>query len=175
MDDTTTTASTTAEAGDAPPAEPAGAGRPTKATFESLAVASLVFGFFAIVISLFALGLATQAASSGLGYDDDGGGDTTSATPAEPSGDAPASIDIEMAEFAYTPSEGSVAVDGVINLTNHGSLQHDLVIDGLDSGMIDPGADGVLELKDFEPGEYQFWCTVPGHRDAGMEGTLVLE
>jgi uncharacterized cupredoxin-like copper-binding protein len=24
-------------------------------------------------------------------------------------------------------------------------------------------------------GTYQFWCTVPGHRDAGMTGTLTVE
>ena len=34
------------------------------------------------------------------------------------------------------------------------------------------GAHGVVEFTPSAAGEYEFYCTVPGHREAGMVGTL---
>jgi uncharacterized cupredoxin-like copper-binding protein len=32
-----------------------------------------------------------------------------------------------------------------------------------------------LEFTPSKPGTYEFWCTVPGHKEAGMTGTLVVQ
>jgi uncharacterized cupredoxin-like copper-binding protein len=32
-----------------------------------------------------------------------------------------------------------------------------------------------LELTDVKPGEYVYYCSVPGHREGGMEGTLTVK
>ena len=37
----------------------------------------------------------------------------------------------------------------------------------------EPGS-GVVHIKVYEPGEYVFHCSVPGHRELGMVGTLIV-
>ena len=37
----------------------------------------------------------------------------------------------------------------------------------------EPGS-GVVHLQVHEPGEYVFYCSVPGHRELGMVGTLIV-
>lgn len=39
---------------------------------------------------------------------------------------------------------------------------------------LESGTDGVLEFTPTEAGEYEFMCTVTGHAEAGMKGTLIV-
>lgn len=39
---------------------------------------------------------------------------------------------------------------------------------------VDPGKTGRLEFTPTAEGQYEFFCTVPGHKDAGMKGTLTV-
>jgi plastocyanin len=66
-----------------------------------------------------------------------------------------------------------------IDFTNESPVPHDVKIEnenGEEVGgteITQEGSDtGEVELK---PGTYTYFCSVPGHREAGMEGTLVVK
>lgn len=92
--------------------------------------------------------------------------------------DAPV-LHVFATEFGYEPIDLSVDADQpfTIMLHNEGVLEHDITIEGFEEqGGIHLLAkeDGMATFSLPEPGEYTVYCTVPGHRDAGMESTLTV-
>jgi len=74
----------------------------------------------------------------------------------------------------------ALAQPGALDVTspNESSVPHNIALEG--QGVNEVGEvvqdGGVSEISaDVEQGEYQFFCTVTGHRAAGMEGTLNVE
>lgn len=90
--------------------------------------------------------------------------------------DAPLVVEFELNEMTVAPGSHEVAVDGTVEVANAGAIPHDLVVEGADvaTPMIDPGASANLDLTGLAPGVHTVYCSVPGHRDAGMEGTLTV-
>lgn len=79
--------------------------------------------------------------------------------------------------FAFDPDEITVGAgeDVAIVLTSLDIL-HDFTIDELDAHVAADRGDTVAGgLRADEPGRYTFYCAVAGHRESGMEGTLVVE
>jgi plastocyanin len=82
--------------------------------------------------------------------------------------------------LAFTEDKATAEAGNVnVNFTNSSPVPHDVVIE--DSGGEEVGGTEVtsegsesteVELK---PGTYTFFCSVPGHREAGMEGTLTVK
>ena len=66
-----------------------------------------------------------------------------------------------------------------ISFTNSSSVPHNLTV-GSSSGAVlgatptFQGGTKILPLH-LAAGTYKFYCTVPGHRQAGMEGTLTVQ
>ena len=173
MEQSTTTDRPTDASANQPqvPAVPASSSTPTPpdkkgTTFESLAIAGFVFGIFAMVVAVFAVGLAARAVSDSSGG---GGGAATSG------GSAPAALDVTLADFSLDPNVAEIAAGGKITLKNTGAVAHDLVVEGAKSAMVEPGADGELVVDGVAPGKYTMYCSVPGHREAGMEGTITVK
>jgi plastocyanin len=94
-----------------------------------------------------------------------------------------AAFDVEAdpsGNLAFTKkSATSKAGNVTVNFTNSSPVPHDVRIE--DSGGEDIGGTEVLSegsesaAVDLKPGEYTFFCSVPGHRQAGMEGTLTVK
>jgi plastocyanin len=66
-----------------------------------------------------------------------------------------------------------------IAFTNPQARKHDIAIEdssGKTIGQTEPIAeDANSVVVDLKPGTYTYYCTLPGHREAGMEGTLTVK
>ena len=97
-----------------------------------------------------------------------GGGGATVAFTADPGGS------LAFEEDSAEATAGSVTLE----LTNDSSVPHDVQIEGPDGdlGGTEEVTGGTTSATvDLEAGDYTFYCSVPGHREAGMEGTLTVE
>jgi plastocyanin len=66
----------------------------------------------------------------------------------------------------------------LITFDNPSAIPHDVAIeqDGEEIAITEQIAEGKDSLSaELEPGSYTFLCTVPGHAEAGMEGTLTVK
>jgi plastocyanin len=82
--------------------------------------------------------------------------------------------------LAYDQKSVSAKAGNVtINFDNKETLQHDVAVadsSGKVLAQTDLVSSGTANASaDLQPGTYTFYCTVPGHRQAGMEGTLTVK
>ena len=78
-------------------------------------------------------------------------------------------VDVTESEFKIAMPSTLKAGKYTFEVDNEGKLPHDLAIKGgKKTELIDAGGKGelVVELK---PGKYRFYCSVPGHEQAGMK------
>jgi uncharacterized cupredoxin-like copper-binding protein len=97
---------------------------------------------------------------------------------AAPPVDAAAELRVLAGDMYFDPSQLRLAPGETMNLTldNQGAALHDLTIPALDFVLTaDGGAQARGALTVAQPGIYDFLCSVPGHAQAGMTGTLTVE
>lgn len=79
-------------------------------------------------------------------------------------------------EFQYSPNAIRVEKGQQVTIVfrNEGALSHNLTIPKLAvrTDTIQSGATDTIEFTAKEAGTYAFWCTVPGHKQAGMTGEV---
>ena len=135
-----------------------------------------------VVLSVFALTLlsacgggenATSSnpppAPNGGGHDDHG--------ESSPAVEGARRIEVNATSFAFDPDEIEItAGEDVAIVLSSEDILHDFTVDGLDVHVAaDRGETAEGGLRAEEPGEYTYYCTIVGHREAGMAGTLIVE
>jgi plastocyanin len=144
----------------------------------------------AIVATAFLTACGSSSSSSPAGSTQSGSSDT--ATAASRPSSSPARSDAAVGSqlsFAADPSgelrftkAPTTANAGrtTIKFTNSASLAHNLTVQQETSGPVlgatPTFAAGTKTLTlELKPGTYTYYCTVPGHRQAGMQGTLTVK
>ncbi len=116
---------------------------------------------------------------------------STSSTSAPSSGSAVSStsaskssssehLTLSETEFKIIPASAALAHAGPVTITvrNTGKITHVLALQTpagvLHTPAIAPGASATLKVDLAASGSYTFYCPIAGHRQAGMQGTLVV-
>ncbi|RLE14088.1 MAG: hypothetical protein DRJ28_06335 [Actinobacteria bacterium] len=84
---------------------------------------------------------------------------------------------VEADEFGFSPETITVVANTPVNLTpvNTGSVFHDLTIQAVGFRVAADGGEPVSGgLVPQTPGTYEFECSISGHAQAGMTGSLVV-
>jgi uncharacterized cupredoxin-like copper-binding protein len=89
-------------------------------------------------------------------------------------------VEVKAKEFAFEPREVAVRPgDVAFVVRNLGAIEHNFVIEDAarktlgEIAIIAPGKTEQLRLV-LRAGSYAMVCTLPGHKDAGMSGVLIV-
>jgi len=131
------------------------------------------------------VGAAVIAGCGGDDNEESAATPTATQAPAEDSGSssggaatlkfsAPADGSLKFDQKDATAKAGKVTVD----FTNPSSTPHAVEIEG--NGVEEEtetvtSGDAPPITVDLKPGTYEFYCPVPGHKEAGMKGTLTVQ
>jgi mono/diheme cytochrome c family protein len=107
------------------------------------------------------LATAVKAAGGGTAVEKNG----VISIPADPGG-----------QLAFTDSKATGTAGPVtIEMPNKSGTDHDIVIDGLGKGKVVSNATSSFKATLAAGKTYTYYCSVPGHRQAGMQGTLTVK
>lgn len=83
-------------------------------------------------------------------------------------------VTVVAGDMFFEPAELSIGAGSIaIELVNDGAIVHNLVIEQTGTKVVEAqGGASNTGTVTLEPGTYTFYCDIPGHRQAGMEGTL---
>ena len=91
---------------------------------------------------------------------------------------AATSVPVSEVEFKITLPKTTIAAGSYsFEVKNDGKIDHDLVVQGngvdAKTPTIAPGKSATLKV-DLKPGTYDVYCSIPGHKQAGMDLKLTV-
>lgn len=85
---------------------------------------------------------------------------------------------ITLSEFKFSPAELAVPAGRPFTLTvkNAGTIDHDLSVQKAGVHvLVKPGGSAQQEVGTLAAGTFEILCTIPGHKESGMVGKLVVK
>ncbi len=95
---------------------------------------------------------------------------------AAPSGGA--ALRVTLSEFKFTPDRWEVSAGAPVKLElkNAGTVEHDFAVEQVAMKVHAPAGRTVEKtVGALAAGTYQVLCSIPGHKEAGMVGTLTVK
>lgn len=126
-------------------------------------------GWLLAILGASVLALAAAVLFVIIGVSDHDGGSAAAAS-------AATSIDATLSEFKVELSGIEVAEGGSIQVTNGGTMVHNLAVSGTENrtANLNAGETATLSLAGLAPGTYQLLCEIPGHASAGMVADITI-
>ena len=85
-------------------------------------------------------------------------------------------VAIDSTAFSFSPNNLRARVGGKVTLAVTATGQHTFTIDELGVNVVTPhGRTTRVEFTPNQKGSFQFYCAIPGHKEAGQIGTLIVE
>jgi len=157
------------------PPQPAQPAQPV----QEISITRLATAIFSVLALMFSLGALIMSNNGG-----DGGSGTATTSQAgsvktisavlEGSAIPATATAVTLKEFSFDPKMVMVDAGGVLKVTNKGAAPHVLAVEGTDLATpeLQPNATAGLKVDSLQPGNYTLFCSIPGHKAAGMTGEL---
>lgn len=144
-------------------------------------ISALSIAAVTLVLGVAACGGSSSSSSSSASSPPASSSSSSSSTPAPSSGGGNTITDAAdpSGQLKFTSSTLTAkAGKATIKFTNMSQLPHNMTIvtsSGSKVGATPTFSGGTKTLSvDLKAGKYTFYCSVPGHRQAGMQGTLTV-
>ena len=97
----------------------------------------------------------------------------------QPSSGTTSDLTMTLTEFKFTPDTLTVKVSERVKVTldnTKGTLKHDIQQADLNiDTAVEAGQKATFEFTPTKAGTFDFVCDVPGHKEAGMVGKIVVQ
>lgn len=135
-----------------------------------LFLAVCVLMFFGMLAAVFVLGKESEPEAAGS--------ETTAATQTTETGQAVQSVSVSEVDYKIRLPETTLKAGKYsFEVQNQGKVPHNLVIKGagVDEATSDlaPGVSESLTVE-LKPGSYEFYCSIPGHKQLGMDQKVTV-